>query len=58
MVFRMNSSLTCMTGRFLDFGDDVAGYVFESMSFNSFACFCACACYPQVLAVQKKSFNK
>ena len=39
MVFRMNSSLTCMTGMFVDFGDDVAGNVFESMSFNSFACF-------------------
>ena len=36
MVCRMNSSLTCMTGMFLDFGDDVPGSVFESMSFNSF----------------------
>ena len=54
MVFRMNSSLTCMTGRFLDFGDDVAGYVFESMSFNSFACFCACACYSQASSAEEE----
>ena len=31
----MNSSLTCMTGMFLDFGNDVAGYAFGSMSINS-----------------------
>ena len=43
VVFRMNFSLTCMTGMFLDFGDDVAGYFFESMSFNSF-CMLLCMC--------------
>ena len=51
VVFRMNFSLTCMTGMFLDFGDDVAGYFFESMSFNSF-CMLLCKCmFSQVLAV-------